>query len=171
MSTHRLRFSALFGAAFAFAAMVASNAREAKPLREAVNGTWTLVSIYEEDDTGDDLDRWGNKPTGTFIADESGHFMLQLVGRNAINIATLSKSLAPRYIGDRCILGYAGRLLIDEAAGKVTFQIEAAVDKAWDTPRPSTSMSLKHDTLHFVSSAEVSPTGAFYLHAVWKRAQ
>jgi hypothetical protein len=171
MSAHRLRFSALFGLVFACVFTAASDAREARPIREAIAGTWTLVSIYEEDDTGNDLDRWGNKPTGHFTADDSGHFMLQVVGRDAIEIATLAKSLVPRYVGDRRILGYAGRLLIEETASKITFQIEDAVDKAWDTPRPSTSISLTDNTLHFVSASEVSPTGAFYLHAVWKRAR
>lgn len=37
-------FSTVFGLALACAAIAASNAREAKPLREAVVGTWTLVS-------------------------------------------------------------------------------------------------------------------------------
>ncbi len=170
MRAGRPGFSALLVLLFACIFVASSGAREGSPVREAIVGTWTLVSIYEEDETGDDLDRWGNKPTGRFVVDGSGHFMLQIVGRDAIEFAMLAKPLAPRYVGDRRILGYAGRLLIDEPESKITFQIEEAVDAAWDTPRPSTSIAVKDGVLHFVSASEVSPTGAFYLHAVWKRA-
>ena len=38
---------------------VASSAQA--PLEQIV-GTWTLVSVYEEDDQGQDLDRWGSAP-------------------------------------------------------------------------------------------------------------
>lgn len=162
----RLRLSALAGLLFACTLVSPSHAREERPTLEAIVGTWTLVSIYEEDEVGEDLDRWGNSPAGRFVADASGYFMLQIIGRDPIRIATI----APRHAGDRRILGYAGRLAIDETTGKATFAIGDATEAAWDSHRPSTEMSIADDTLHFVSASDVSPTGAFYVHLVWKRA-
>src|SRR5262245_3055167 len=129
---HRLSVSCVAGLIFACACLLPAGARDGKldsrPLRDAIVGSWTLVSIYEEDEVGEDLDRWGDRPTGHFVADASGRFMLQIVGRDATEIAMFAPSpLAPRYLGGRGSLGYAGRLTVDESKGKLTLEIDDAV--------------------------------------------
>ena len=66
--------------------------------------------------------------------------------------------------------GYAGSYSLDPG-GRITFTIDEALAPNWDGRRPSASISFENDRMHFVSSAEGSPTGAFYSHLVWKRAE
>jgi len=134
----------------------------------AIAGTWALQSIYEENDGGQDLDRWGARPTGHFIADAAGHFSFQLVGRGAIRLASAS-SPACSARSDREALAYVGTYAVDPEQGTITLRIEDATAAGWERSRPNAAVTVGGDRLDFVSSAETSPTGAFYTHLVWKR--
>jgi hypothetical protein len=136
--------------------------------KHAVEGTWVLQSIYEEDDAGEELDRWGDKPTGHFIADTWGHFSFQLVGRGAIRVASASSAPGCSKITDREALAYTGRYVMNAEQGTITLAIEDATVAGWDRNRPKASIAVGQDTLDFVSSIE-SATGVFYTHLVWKR--
>lgn len=142
----------------------------AQPARnQQIAGTWTLVSIYEENESGEDIDQWGRNPRGHFVADGSGHFMLQIVGPNAIQVA--SAASAPLCAGASVAgAGYAGSYSLDPN-GRITFTIDEALAPKSDGNRATASIRFENERMHFVSSAEGSPTGAFYSHLVWKRAE
>jgi hypothetical protein len=137
--------------------------------KHAVEGTWVLQSIYEEDDAGEELDRWGERPTGQFIADIWGHFSFQLVGRGAIRFASASSAPVSSMITDRETLAYTGTYVMDAEHSTITLAIEDATVAGWDRKHPKASITVGQDTLDFVSSIG-SPTGMFYTHLVWKRA-
>ena len=139
------------------------------PGSHAIEGTWVLQSIYEENDGGEDIDRWGERPTGQFIADASGRFSFQLVGRGAIRFATASSSPACSQTSDREALAYAGKYELDPEQDRIRLEVEDATIIGWDGNHPTASINISQDRLDFVSSTETSPTGAFYTHMVWKR--
>ncbi len=143
----------------------------APDVREALVGTWTLVSIYEENDSGAELDRWGDDRHGRFIADRPGHFMLQLVGRNPIRLESPAQARACSRSAAYESIGYAGAYTIDEAHDVMTLKAEDALAPDFDRSLRTASISIEGHLLHFRSSAEASPTGAFYAHLVWKRAE
>ena len=143
-------------------------ARAQEPGTHAIEGSWVLQSIYEENDEGQDLDRWGQRPTGHFVADAAGHFSFQLVGRGAIRVGGTSSPVCSAR-SDREALAYVGTYEIDPEQSTITLRIEDATTAEWDRNHPNASITVGRDRLDFVSSAETSPTGAFYTHLVWKR--
>jgi len=40
----------------------------------------------------------------------------------------------------------------------------------WGDRRPTASLAIVGDLMHFISAAETSPTGSFYTHLAWRRA-
>jgi len=154
---------------FALACLEASQASAESPQVRGIAGSWVLQSIYEEDDTGQDLDQWGERPAGHFIADAAGHFSFQLVGRGAIRFASASSAPVCSALSDREALAYAGTYVLDAEQSSITLQIEDATIAQWDKSHPKASIIIRAYTLDFISSAETSPTGAFYTHLVWKR--
>jgi len=65
---------------------------QTQSIANPIDGTWILQSLYEENDSGEELDRWGDKSAGSFIADASGYFSLQLIGRGAIHVGAATSS-------------------------------------------------------------------------------
>lgn len=142
----------------------------ASDVRGVLAGTWSLVSIYEENASGEELDRWGSDRHGRFIADERGHFMLQLTGRNPIRFESPMQSRcragsAATYES----IGYAGTYTLDEERDVMMLKIADAIAPDFEGSVRTTAISLEGEELHFRSSAEPSPTGAFYVHLVWRR--
>ena len=165
-----MRFALLIGCAFCFVT-TAPRASLARDVREALVGTWTLVSIYEENDSGEELDRWGDDRRGRFIASNAGHFMLQLVGQNPLRLESPAQAHGCSRSAAYESIGYAGSYIIDEAQDVVTLKVENALTPEFDKSLRTTAISIEGDRLHFHSSAQASPTGAFYLHIVWKRVE
>ena len=149
----------------------AQSVGDARDVRDALAGTWKLVSIYEENASGEEVDRWGDDRRGRFVADQSGHFMLQLVGRNPIRLESPAQSRACARRGAYESISYAGRYSVDEATDLMTLKIADATAPEFDHSARTAAISLEGGALHFRSSAEASPTGAFYAHLVWKRAE
>jgi hypothetical protein len=128
-------------------------------------GDWTLVSIYEEDAGGEDLERWSDNPRGHFTADADGRFTLQIAGSNAIRLAdtTGGHSASPAW------LEYKGTYIFDPAQATISFKLDQPPAPEWEKIRPAAEIKREGDRLHFTSSLGESPTGAFYVHIVWAR--
>jgi hypothetical protein len=150
---------------------VASSAQA--PLDQIV-GTWRLVSVYEEDDQGQDLDRWGSAPEGEFTASADGRFSLMIVGRHVTRIAgnnaerACSSLKACREFMDQKVVGYAGQ--VSAGPDNVVFlNITDELEWGWKNRRVITSVKIENERMHFTSSLDPSPTGSFYVHLVWRR--
>ena len=156
-------------AVLALGSLVSSPSGAEVPAPDGIQGSWVLQSIYEEDETGQDLERWGERPVGHFIADPAGHFSFQLVGRGAIRFASVASAPVCSALSDREALAYAGTYVLHAEQSKIMLQIEDATIAGWDKSHPEAWITVSADTLDLISSVESSPTGAFYTHFVWKR--
>ena len=143
--------------------------RAAPDVRAALAGTWRLVSIYEENASGEELDRWGSDRNGRFIADRHGHFMLQLTGRNPIRLESPLQSRCRGVAAAYENIAYAGTFAVDEERDALALKIADAIAPDFEGSVRTTAISLEGEELHFRSAAELSPTGAFYAHLVWRR--
>ena len=139
-------------------------------------GKWVLTSVYEENDGGEDLDRWGTAPQGQFIADAEGRFSLLLVGRNITRIAENNAERACynlpacREFMDRRVIGYSGRLTASKG-DEFILHVDDALDRGWSGLRIIASVTLKGDELHFITASDPSPTGSFYVHLAWRKSR
>jgi hypothetical protein len=137
-------------------------------------GAWVLVSIYEEDSGGEDLDRWGSAPEGQLILRADGSFSFLMVGRNVVRLASTNaeqacaRLRACRETMDRKVVGYTGTFSISENA-KLSLQITDGLERGWKEARILTEVRLQDNQMHFVTASDPSPTGSFYAHLIWRK--
>jgi hypothetical protein len=165
MSTSKV---ALLSLALALATPCAVLAHAPGDLKDAIVGAWSLASIYEEDELGEDLERWGRAPRGLLSVDASGRFMLQLIGTEPLRVASAPPVGAGAMCGSAACLSYAGSYVLDRAT--IAFTIEDALSSEAGL-RATASVTIDESgALHVVSAAEASPTGVYHSRLVWKRA-
>jgi hypothetical protein len=141
---------------------------------KAMCGDWVLLSVYEEDSSGQDLDRWGTAPEGRFTAGPDGDFSLLLVGKNVTRIASSNVERvcvalkACRDAIEQKVVGYSGKLS-ESPDGTVFLNVTSELERGWKDAAIVTSVKFEGDRMHFTSALHPSPTGAFYVHLTWSR--
>ena len=137
---------------------------------EQIVGTWWLDSIYEEDSRGEDIDQFGDAPTGLFMADRNGNFSFQIMSIDGRRYA--AKGLSPAGIGAGGIseaMTYFGTYAVNERDHKLTLHVEYCLFRSCDNTDRTAELTIIGSTMGFISTVDASPTGASYSRTVWKR--
>jgi hypothetical protein len=122
-----------------------------KPLAERIAGTWLLVSFYDEDETGEEIERWGTEPKGRLSFDDHGRFAFQLQDN----------------LGFRLCAAYSGTYRITEA--RINFRPDTWAAPGNDEIDHVADVMLKGDILDLTSSMHPSLAGSAYSHTRWQR--
>jgi Lipocalin-like domain len=124
--------------------------RAESPLTDSVIGRWKLLSLYDEDGTGQDVTWFGHNPDGSLILEPGGHFSLQIdEGRHALGAVRDGSITVVGIVAARArTLAYSGRYHLEGHTSDVR---------------------VVGDRMDFISSMELSPTGSDYSHLVWDR--
>ena len=141
------------------------------PAKMQIIGTWRLVSVYQEDEGGFEIDQFGGPPAGLFIADSAGNFSFQIMSNHK---RRLLFGLPPAVVmlrGDGLIEAatFFGSYIVDEKTRKLTLHVAHCLFGGCDRADRTAELTFHEDTLTMVSALDSSPTGAFYSHIVWKR--
>ena len=147
-------------------------AAERSPLSSAdreIIGTWKLVSIYEEDDRGYELNEFEDGAIGDLIVGRGNNFSLQI-------FSPAARRYTPK--GASCVsaaglidaITYFGTYSIDARNQKLTLHIDKCLFRKCDRMNSTISLNILDDTMDWISAGEPSPTGAAYSHIVWQRA-
>jgi Lipocalin-like domain len=139
--------------------------RAESPLTDSVIGRWKLLSLYDEDGTGQDVTWFGHNPDGSLILDPGGHFSLQIdEGRHALGAVRDGSITVVGIVAARArTLAYSGRYYLE--GHTIHFQIEHGLAPF----APASDVRVVGDRMDFISSMELSPTGSDYSHLVWER--
>jgi lipocalin-like protein len=187
MSAHMGRSGILTaGVALAWSMAFANSAIASEPSPDSVVGAsvvgpWQLVSIYEEDDTGEESPMFGFNPEGRLVLDAAGHFSLQIVDDLQWNKEChRANAMGPRAKAGPAMLAYFGSYAIDPDGGSggadnggvnlgtMHLHVDHGLHLSWEKPDRSADVIVSGDRMEFVSSI-ASPTGASYSRLVWKR--
>jgi hypothetical protein len=169
-----LRWQTTVACVAAVMATAGASPSAAQGALRAMCGDWVLLSVYEEDSSGYDIDRWGTAPQGRFTASPNGDFSFLLVGRNVTRIASSNVERACvtlkacRDAIEQRVVGYSGKLS-ESPDGTVFLNVTGELERGWKDAAIVTSVRFEGDTMHFTSALHASPTGAFYVHLVWSR--
>jgi hypothetical protein len=130
-----------------------------------VVGTWKLLSLYEEDESGQDVLTCGRKPEGQLILDAGGGFSLR-IGGGLLSTPSHPDPNAPAALvsARTSVLAYRGKYSVDY--GRV---IHFHVERGLAPADPAAQIVLVGDRMELTSSIEQSPTGASYSHMIWQR--
>jgi hypothetical protein len=127
-------------------------------LEHSVVGIWKLLSLYEEDESGQDVVSFGRNCQGRLILDAAGQFSLQIGGdvfatafrRDPTNAAAaLVSARAP-------MLAYLGKYSVDHGRN-IHFHVEHGLAPL----EPAAVVTLIGDQMELTSS-EQPPTGSNY---------
>jgi hypothetical protein len=125
---------------------------QSKSLKQQLVGTWILTSVVNTDEKGVKSTPWGERPLGTFMFDESGHF---------------SEIIAnPDKDGS---IDYFGTYAVDEAGKQILLHVVGSSAKRFDgTDTTRTVASISDDAMetHNPTPSQGSSAGS-----TWRRAR
>jgi hypothetical protein len=135
-------------------------------------GTWQLVSIYQEDDGGFEIDQFGGRPAGLFIADAEGNFSLQIMSNHPRRVLIGFPPAVVMARNDGLIeaVTYFGSYVVDEPTQTLTLHVAHCLFRGCDRTDRAAELKFHGNILQMISTVETSPTGAFYTHSMWRRA-
>jgi hypothetical protein len=143
---------------------------EEQSLREAVVGTWDLVFLYDEDDSGGEVLSFGPRPRGRLMLDFDGNFSLQVIADisrpmpncNPADLAVSAASATP------VTLAYFGRYAIDSKQ-VIHLSVRSGGLATVGASERTADITISNGAMDFVSVFTLSPTGSSSSHLVWKR--
>jgi hypothetical protein len=134
-------------------------------LGHPIVGTWKLLSLYEEDESGQDVLTCGRKPEGQLILDAAGGFSLRIGGARLPTPSHPDRNAPATLVSARAsVLAYRGKYSVDHGRF-IHFHVERGLAPA----EPAAQVVLVGDRMELTSSIEQSPTGSSYSHMVWQR--
>src|SRR5262249_40436435 len=140
-------------------------------LADGLVGTWSLVSIYDEDERGEDMDPFGENPQGQLVFDATGRFSFQIFGsapKFASNDRKLGTSLE-NSITLQDSLAYFGTYSVDGVKSVLTLHVERCLFRNWNGGDRIAWLRLEGARLDLTSAVEPSFSGSYYPHSVWNR--
>jgi hypothetical protein len=142
-------------------------------LEERLVGTWTLVSIYDEDERAEDVEPFGSDPQGQLVLDSHGHFSFQIFGP-AVKFASNDRKLGTALengIAMQGSLAYFGTYSVDSSKVELTLHVKVCLFPNWNGTDRRASLTVNDSRLDLTSAAEPSFSGSYYSHSVWKRVE
>jgi hypothetical protein len=132
-------------------------------------GTWTLVSIYNEQD-GKKTDPFGSNPKGLMVVGSDGHFSRLLSRSDLPKFASNNRAMGTPEENKAVVQGsiaYFGTISCNAADKGCTFHLEASTFPNWAGVDQNRLFTLVGDELREVNSASSTQTGKAVI--VWKR--
>jgi hypothetical protein len=141
----------------------------AAPLTDSLTGTtWTLVSVYNEQD-GKRTEPFGPNPKGIFILDRGGRFVQFFLRTGLPKFASNNRATGTPDENKAVVQGsnaYFGTYSISNKDALMTMQVDGSTFPNWDGTTQKRAVTLKGDELTLTNpTAAVGGTGV----SVWKR--
>lgn len=137
-------------------------------IEQPIAGAWTLVSIYEEDAGGEEINRFEDGAKGHLITDHNGNFSLQIMNLSARRPrTTAAQCVEPSALIDA--MAYFGTYFLDPAGERLTLRVERCLFKECDLIDQNITTRINGNVMEWVSIDAFSTTGAYYRQFVWQR--
>ena len=139
------------------------------PSAQQIVGTWQLVSIYEENAGGEDIDQFGIAPQGQFIADGRGRFSFQIFSQSGRRYSSRDRFTSSHRAALVEAITYFGAYFYDSKNNKLILHASHCLFRSCDKSERISSVKIVGNELKMESAATLSPTGAYYSHTIWRR--
>lgn len=139
-------------------------------LTQQIQGSWTLVSIYNERE-GKKTEVFGTNPRGTMILTPDGRFAMILMNASlpkfASNIRTKGTIEENKAVVQGSIAYFGSYKVADEKENKVNLRIEGSTFPNWDGQDQQRSMTVIGEEMQYINPTPALGGGTNYI--VWKR--
>jgi Lipocalin-like domain len=140
-------------------ACVTGASAQNKSFKDALTGTWIIVSVFDQDEKGEKHNPWGNGIKGALMFDGKGRFAQIIIGERQAGL----KSADPRK-PDAPVLAYFGTYTVDETGTKVSVKLDQATNSIRNGASQSWTISGTGDKMTFVGSSRKNEKGTFSPH-------
>jgi hypothetical protein len=133
-------------------------------------GTWTLVSVINEQD-GKKSDPFGPNAKGVLMFDANGRYMITFTSATLPKFASNNRATGTADENKAIVngsLAHFGTYVVNEADKSFTFRIESATFPNWNTTEQKRSFVVTGDELKYTVPA--APAGGTST-VTWKRAK
>jgi hypothetical protein len=143
---------------------------EGQSLKDDVVGTWDLVSLYDEDDSGREVLTFGRHPRGRLMLDFEGSFSFQVVNDMYLSMSHCSSTnlIVTCASAGLATLAYFGRYVVDSKK-VIHLWVDRGLASTVGASERAAEVTIFNGYMDFVSSFTISPTGSNSSHLVWKR--
>jgi hypothetical protein len=127
-----------------------------RPLAEQIVGTWTYVSVDTIRPDGSRVPMFGPSPRGTASFDAAGHYILMTARADQRAFASNNRTEATADEAMAVVQGtiaHFGRYVVDEAAGTITFSIDASTFPNWNGAVQRRPFTIRGDELRWRTAA------------------
>jgi len=139
-------------------------------LTQQIQGSWTLVSIYNEQD-GKKIEVFGPNPRGTMILTPDGRFAMILMNASlpkfASNVRTKGTTEENKAVVQGSIAYFGSYKVAGEKENKVNLRIEGSTFPNWDGQEQQRSMTVMGEEMMYINPTPALGGGTNYI--VWKR--
>ena len=139
-------------------------------LIQQIQGSWTLVSIYNERD-GKKTEVFGLKPRGSMILTPDGRFLMVLMNASlpkfASNIRTKGTTEENKAVVQGSIAYFGSYKVANEKEHMVNLRIEGSTFPNWDGQEQKRFMTVIGDEMQYTNPTPAIGGGTNYI--VWKR--
>ncbi len=140
-------------------------------LAKQVQGSWTLVSLYVEQD-GKKIEPFGSKPRGSMIMTPDGRYSVILIRENLPKFASNNRMKGTAEENQAVVQGslahYGTYAVVSEKEHTGNMHVEGSTFPNWDGEDHKRVWTVKGDELS-VSNPTASIGGVAYV--IWKRAK
>ena len=139
-------------------------------LTQKIQGSWTLVSIYNEED-GKKTEVFGPNPRGSMILTADGRFLMILMNASlpkfASHIRTQGTTEENKAVVRGSIAYFGSYKVADEKEHMVILRIEGSTFPNWDGQEQKRFMTVIGDEMQYTNPTPAVGDGTNYI--VWKR--
>lgn len=158
----------------ALSLLIAATASAASPATVSplsLAGTWTLVGVDNILASGERIQPYGEHPDGILMIDAGGRYALHIFRAARARFATGDKARGTAEENLATVRGtnsHFGRVVVEEATGTVTFQIEHASFPNWEGVEQRRRFTLADGRLRY--TVNTTTTGGTEVGEVtWRR--
>ena len=141
--------------------------------REAISGSWRLLSAVQHFDDGGRVAEFGPSASGYLVYTPEGTVtaVLGAADRPAVSASDPQGATAAEYESSaQRFVAYAGTYSIDETAGEVLHSIELSLYPNWQGRSQLRILHLEGDILTIVASPRTAADGrGFHSELRWRR--
>lgn len=139
----------------------------------SLRGTWRMETAYETLADGTRATAYGERPDGLMMVDGAGRYSVQIYRRGRRAFASGDKKAGTPDEYREAALGssaHFGRVRVDEAAGRLIFEIEAASFPNWEGKTQTREYVYADGVLTYRVPASASADGSVAT-SVWRRVE
>lgn len=146
-----------------------AKAEQQEPL--SLRGAWVMDAAYEIRADGTRVTNYGEHPMGLLMVDADGRYSLQIFRIGRAKFASGDKTLGRPEEFREAVLGsstHFGRVKVDQANHRLTFDIEAASYPNWEGKQQVRDFSFEGGLLTYQVPASASGNGTI-AYSIWRK--